>query len=57
MEKMVKFVENPTEDNKDTNNTLKGKNAKNRKKNTTPNTNIISEIQAYATDQSIDSMD
>ena len=39
-EKTVKFIENPTKDNKDTNKTLKGKISS--KKNTTPNTNTIS---------------
>ena len=55
---MVKFVNNSNKDSKDTNKTFKGKNVKNSsKKNTTPHTHTISEIQASDSDQSIDTDD
>ena len=44
---MVKFVDNSSKDNKDTNKTPKGKSVKiSSKKNTTSNANTVSEIQA-----------
>ena len=44
---MAKFVDNFNKDSKDTNETPTGKNIKiSRKKNTKPNMNTISEIQA-----------
>ena len=50
-EKAVKFVENPTKDNEDTNKTLNVKNSS--KKNITINMNTISEIEVHESDQSI----
>ena len=50
-EKTVKFIENPTKDNKDTNEMLKGKNVKNSsEKNITPHMNTISKIQMSDSD-------
>ena len=55
---MVKFVDTSNKDSKETNKTLKGKNVKNiSKKNTPPNTNTISGIQASDSDKSIDTYD
>ena len=53
---MIKFADNLSKDNKDTNKIPNGRNDKNSsKKNSTPNTNTISEIQGCDSDQSIGS--
>ena len=52
---MVKFVKNPTKDNKDVNHTTKRKNdSNNSKKNIISKTNTVSEIQFSDSNQSMD---